>query len=187
MSYSYLVRRKVLQLFGAAFHIYDRQNNLIGFSRQKAFKLKEDIRIYTDASQQQELLLIRARNIIDFSAAYDIVDSHSGVLLGTWQRKGFSSIIRDNWALYDAQQYQLATLQEDSMLLSLLRRFLAGAWLPQAYNLANAAGTLMAELRQRFNPFIFKMEVAIEPNLQLDPRLILAGAILLAAIEGRQG
>lgn len=186
MSYSYLVRRKVLQLFGASFHIYDCHNHLIGFSRQKAFKLKEDIRVYSDTSQQQQLLLIQARHIIDFSAAYDVVDSSTGKVLGTWQRKGFSSMVRDNWVLLDANQQQMAAMQEDSLLLSLTRRFLAWACLPQSYHLITPDGGTSAELRQRFNPFIFKMEVRIAPGLQIDPRLILAGAILLAAIEGRQ-
>ncbi len=44
----YTIRRKVLKIFGAAFHIYDPHGNLAGYCKQKAFKLKEDIRIYTD-------------------------------------------------------------------------------------------------------------------------------------------
>jgi hypothetical protein len=38
----FTIRRKVLTLLGAKFHIYNAQGDLIGFSRQKAFKLKED-------------------------------------------------------------------------------------------------------------------------------------------------
>ena len=44
---SYLVRRKVLKVFGASFHIYDDAGDVVGYTKQKAFKLKEDIRIFT--------------------------------------------------------------------------------------------------------------------------------------------
>jgi hypothetical protein len=43
----YLVRRKVLKLLGGAFHVYDANENVIAYSKMKAFKLKEDIRLYT--------------------------------------------------------------------------------------------------------------------------------------------
>ena len=55
----YLIRRKVFALLGAKFHVYDGRNNLIGFSAQKAFKLKEDIRFFADESMQEERLSIQ--------------------------------------------------------------------------------------------------------------------------------
>ena len=36
---------EVLKIFGAAFHIYDPHGALVGYCKQKAFKLKEDIRM----------------------------------------------------------------------------------------------------------------------------------------------
>ena len=45
---TYLIRQKIFKLFGAAFHIYDPAGNVAFYSKQKAFKLKEDIRIYTN-------------------------------------------------------------------------------------------------------------------------------------------
>ena len=44
----YTIRRRVFQLFGASFHAYDPNGRVVGFSKQKAFRLKEDIRIYPD-------------------------------------------------------------------------------------------------------------------------------------------
>lgn len=42
---TFLIRKKVLKIFGGSFHIYsdDSQTELLGFCRLKAFKLKEDI------------------------------------------------------------------------------------------------------------------------------------------------
>lgn len=44
----YTIRRKVLKLFGGAFHIYDGEGNLVLYSKMKAFKLREDIPLYSD-------------------------------------------------------------------------------------------------------------------------------------------
>jgi hypothetical protein len=184
MAYNYLIRRKVFSFLGQSFHIYDPQNQLIGFCRQKAFKLKEDIRVYSDSSKQQEILCIKARNIIDFSACYDVVDPVSGSFLGSWRRRGWSSLIRDKWEMLDCYGNVVAEMNEDSMALALVRRFLCNL-VPQEYDLSNNYGQ-QAHYKQHFNPFIFRLEVSIAPAYQLHPYLILAGGILLAAIEGRQ-
>ncbi len=182
--YNYLIRRKVFNFLGAKFHIYDNNNLLIGFCQQKAFKLKEDISVYTDETKAVELLNIKARNIIDFSACYDVFDSTTQEYLGAWRRKGWSSLIRDNWEMLDPCGNVLAELNEDNIELALVRRF-ATNLIPQGYQLT-ANGICQAIYSQRFNPFIFKLEVAITSNCQISPYLILAGAVLLSAIEGRQ-
>jgi hypothetical protein len=183
-NYNYLIRRKVLCFFGAKFHIYDANQNLIGFCKQKAFKLKEDIRIYTDESCARELVVILARNVIDFSACYDVIDPATGALLGSWKRKGWSSLVRDSWEVYDPYGVKVAELSEDSMGLALVRRLLTNL-VPQNFELRNASG-LQTIFRQCFNPFVYKLQVSLQPNCNMHPYMILAGGILLAAIEGRQ-
>jgi len=180
----FLVRRKVFRILGAGFHVYDAAGNVVGFSEQKAFKLKEDIRVFTDDSKSKELLTIRARQIIDFSAAYDVVDSVEGRKVGALRRKGWSSIMRDSWEMLDDNDRPIAQLQEDSAGLAALRRFLTNL-IPQGFHLT-AGERRVATMRQHFNPFVFKLDVEIDRDCPVDRRLVLATAILLAAIEGRQ-
>jgi hypothetical protein len=182
----YLIRRKVFTFLGAKFHVYDSGGQVIGFSRQKAFKLREDIRVYSDETEQEERLLIKARQILDFSAAYDVVDAKSGSKVGALCRKGFASIFRDRWEFLDASDRPIGLIEEDSMFFALVRRFLTNL-LPQSYR-AMAGETEVAQYHQNFNPFVFKLRVELEPGARerIDPRLVLAGGILLAAIEGRQ-
>lgn len=182
--YNYLIRKKVFTIFGAKFHIYDTYGRLIGFCKQKAFKLKEDIRIYTDESRSVELINIRARNIIDFSACYDVFDSSTQQLLGSWRRKGWASILRDKWEMLDCYGNVVGVLEEDDAALAAVRRFLCNL-IPQKYYLSSFDGN-QVEYAQRFNPFVFKLEVNISPQCQTSPYLVLAGGILLSAIEGRQ-
>lgn len=181
----YTIRRKILTIAGAKFHIYDPAGNLIGFSKQKAFRLKEDIRIYRDESMQQEFLTIGARSIIDFAAAYDVTDARTGRRLGTLKRAGFSSMLRDKWTVFDAAESQVGTIEEDSMLLALIRRF-ATNLIPQHFLLKDNNGREIADFKTHFNPFVHRMTVTVQPNCPLDQAVPLAAGILLVAIEGRQ-
>jgi len=182
----YMIRRKILTIFGAKFHVYNTMGKLILFSKQKAFKLKEDIRIFTDESMSAERLVIKARQIVDFSAAYDVVDQAENRKIGALRRKGWKSIVRDSWEFLGQDDQPIAVLAEDSMFLSLLRRFLSNL-IPQTYHVRQNGKTLIT-YKQNFNPFVLKLRVIIEPDSRdiIDPRLVLAGGILLAAIEGRQ-
>ena len=183
----YLIRRKVLSLLGQKFHVYDSDHNLLLYTKQKAFKLKEDIRIYSDESMSEELLSIQARQMIDFSAAYDVIDVQEGKKVGALRRKGLRSILRDSWEFLDEHDNSIGKIEEDSMGMALLRRFLSNL-IPQRFSASNN-GTDLASFRQDFNPFIFRLRVQMASGAdeRIDPRLVLAGGILLAAIEGRQG
>ncbi len=178
----FIFRKKFLKLAGGEFRVLDSNERLVLFSQQKAFKLREDIRVYSDESQTNELLLIQARQIIDFSAAYDIVDSSSGTKVGTARRKGFTSMFRDSWELLDTEDKPIGTLKEDSAGMAMLRRFVN--LIPQTFHL-DAGGSRVA-FKQHFNPFIYKLSVTIPKDCTLDRRLIFGAAVLIAAIEGRQ-
>ena len=183
---TYLIRRQVLKLFGGTFRIYDPQGQLALFADMKAFKLREDIRLYTGEDKQTEALLIKARSIIDWSAAYDVTDPTTGQKVGALKRRGFKSVIRDEWIIMDADDRDIGVIKEDSMALALVRRFLTNL-VPQRYH-AEVGTAPVATFRQHFNPFILKLAVDFTPDRShsLDRRLGLAAGVLLCAIEGRQ-
>jgi hypothetical protein len=183
----YTVRRKVLTLAGAQFHVRTPSEKLIAFTQLKAFKLKEDIRVYADEAKSHELLAIQARQVIDISASYDVTDtSTGGARVGTLQRKGMKSILRDEWVVLDATGREFALIQEESMVVALLRRFIN--LIPQSFHV-KVGEKVVGRIHQNFNPFVLKLTVDFgeDRGKKIDPRLGLAAAILLAAIEGRQG
>jgi uncharacterized protein YxjI len=186
---NYLVRRKLLKLVGAAFYVDDPSGNVVMYANQKGFKLKEDIRLYTGEDMTKELITIRARNILDISATYDVTDATTGEKLGALRRKGFKSMIQDEWAFLDAHDREMGTLQEENVALALIRRFIEFAtfFLPQQYN-ATMGGHEVATYKQTKNPLLVKIQVDFSPDTggALDRRLGLAAAILLSAIEGKQ-
>jgi hypothetical protein len=183
---TYLIRRKIFKLLGAAFHIYDPQGNIAFYSKQKAFKLKEDIRVYTGEDMQKEVLTIQAKNIIDFSASYTVFDPIAGVKVGMLKRKGMKSIIKDEWIIMDANEKEIGLIQEDSMMLALVRRFLTNL-VPQSYE-GTINGINVCRFKQNFNPFVTKitLDFSMDTDDLLDRRLGIAAAILLCAVEGKQ-
>lgn len=181
-----MIRRKVLKFFGGAFHIYNPTNELAFFCEMKAFKLKEDIRLYTGEDKQTEVLRISARQIIDIAATYDIYDSTDGQKIGALRRKGLKSIIKDEWIIMDSQDREIGLIAEDSMAMALLRRFLTNL-IPQKFD-GSINGITVFKFRQNFNPFVLKinMDFSMDMGKMLDRRMGIAAAILLSAIEGRQ-
>ena len=157
--------------------------SLLFYCKQKAFKLKEDIRLYADEQQEKEMLTIKARNIIDFAAAYDIIDSVEKTKIGVLKRKGLSSIIRDKWMIMDAHDREIGIVEEDSAAMALTRRTLANI-IPQNFHII-ANKKPVAELRQQFNPFIYKINLHMMDS-SFDRRLAIAAQVLIAAIEERQ-
>jgi uncharacterized protein YxjI len=183
----YLVRKKILSILGAKFHIYDNSGQLILYSQMKAFKLKEDIRLYGDETMNEELITIQARSVIDFSAIYDVVDAVTGERLGSLRRKGMKSILKDEWIILNPSELEVGLIKEDSRLLALLRRFLTNL-IPQKFHVEINSKTITV-FKQNFNPFVSKLNVdfSLDTANQLDRRLGIAAAVLLLSIEGKQG
>ena len=181
----YMLKRQVFALAGK-FRVYNPSGELLLFSEQKMFKLREDIRVYSDESKTQEVLMIKARQIIDFSAAYDVVDSATGQKVGTLRRRGLASILRDEWEVLDVGDNVIGKLFEDSMGLALVRRLLSGL-VPQNYDITLGTNRV-ADLKQNFNPFSYQLNIdfSMDVNRLLDRRIGIAAGILLAAVEGRQ-
>ena len=181
----YIIRKKVFSVMGAKLHIYNSSEELILFSQMKAFKLKEDIALYTDETMGKELLRIKARKMIDLSATYDVYDSETGETLGALRRKGLKSIVKDEWVILDPRDNEIGFIKEDSMFMALLRRVIT--LIPQKYNV-EIGNMVIPAFRQNFNPFVTKIIADFSEDRKglLDRRIGLAAAILLCAIEGKQ-
>ena len=90
MNYPIDFSFKLLAL-ASQIYIRDANGNLLGYVKQKLFKLKEDINVFADEGQTKHLFNIKADRVIDFSAKYNFTDS-SGKFLGFIKRQGMRSI-----------------------------------------------------------------------------------------------
>lgn len=185
---TYFAKMKFFKLFGNTIRIFDEtKTNLLLYVKQKAFKLREDITMFADEAQTKPVLKINARNIIDFSAAYDVTDVTTGEKIGVLRRKGMmSSFVMDAWEILDKNDAVIGSIKEESMLLAMIRRYLANI-IPQKFMLA-IGETPVGHAKQTWNPFLPQMKVDFTADTakKLDRRLGLAAVVLLQVIEGKQ-
>lgn len=194
-------RRKFFRILGAEIDITDPESDqagaLVGFIEMKAWKLREDVRIYSDKSKSVELFNIHARTILDFGVTYDVSDSQSGEKIFTMRRKGLrSAFLRDQWEIGTPDDKPLAVLQETSSSLALLRRYtdliplvgwvidLAMSFFPIQYTLRDAAGETAAEITHRRNPIIDKFGLdRSNAAAKLDPRVAVVATAMLSVVD----
>ena len=185
---TYFAKKKLLKIFGGQVKVFDESgDNLLFFVKQKAFRLKEDISIYSDDSKSKELLRIKTQSIFDIMGTYDVTDSASGQQVGALRRKAWASLARDTWEILDANGNSFGQVQEDSLVKALLRRFLLGVLLPQSFTVT-VGGQVVGELKQTFNPFVpqYRVDFSMDSAGTLDRRLGIAAVVLLQIIEGKQ-
>jgi hypothetical protein len=185
----FVARKHMLRLLGASFDLKTTDGRLLAYSRQKAFRLREDIRVFADEAQTVELLYIQADRVVDWSASYHVTDSQTGEPIGAVRRKGWSSMVRDSWEILDPEGNVRAHVLEDSSWKALLRRAVdwAALFLPQTY-LLQVNGQTVATMAQNFFgiPPKFHVDLTHDTNDVLPRPLAVATVILLLAIEGRQ-
>lgn len=185
---TYFAKMKFFKLFGNTIRIFDEtKTNMLLYVKQKAFKLKEDITMFADEAQTRPVIKINARNILDFSAAYDVTDVATGEKIGVLRRKGMmSSFVMDAWEILDKNDAVIGSIKEESMLLAMVRRYLANI-IPQKFMIA-IGETPVGHAKQTWNPFLPQMKVdfTADTGKKLDRRLGLAAVVLLQVIEGKQ-
>ncbi|MBC7581718.1 hypothetical protein H7097_02515 [Aeromicrobium sp.] len=196
-------RRKFLKIFGAEIRMVSPANETqtLGIIKMKAWKLREDVRLFADESLQHEILRIGARQIIDIGATYDVFDSVTNQTLFSLKRQGLKSIfVRDHWYIMDAGGNQIGDVVETSGVLALVRRWLslfsdiAGlvfAFVPETYDITfgtDGQQTIGGKIVHRKNPFIVKMGLDTSmAQVQVDPRLPISIVSLLSVIDAAKG
>jgi hypothetical protein len=181
----YIIRRKFWQILGATVFVETAEGQPVMNAKLKAFKLREDIRLYSDEARTDEILRIGARTIIDLGITYDVFDSKTNEKIGSVKRKGWKSILQDEWEIWDANEQVIGTVKEDSMTMALLRRFLTNL-IPQNFHMRDTKGDSIGTVHQNFNPFTVKLNAQFQES-NVDRRLAVVAVVMLAAIEGRQG
>lgn len=100
--------------------MHDAAGNEVFYVHQKTFKLKEDVRIYSDESKTREMYQIRADRILDFSAKYRMYASETGALVGAIKHRGMRSIWSATYEIYDTRDEQTHLMKEDNPWIKVL-------------------------------------------------------------------
>ena len=172
--------------FGRQYHIESPAGTTVGFCKQKVFKLREDVRVWTGPDQQQELWRLATQKILDFNASFQVIDSATNGVLAVVRRKGWKSIFKPVWLLFDAGGQERGTFSVDSGWMVLLRRKLplGGLIFPTTYHLRLHTPNGLREVAravERRRLWGNAFDVHRVPGAPIDMRVVL-GLTALAAI-----
>lgn len=194
MQYPLDLRFKLITL-GQRITATDATGQPLLFIKQKMFKLKEKVQIYSDAKLTQEIFQIAADRIIDFSANYHFTDPQ-GTDWGSVRRKGMRSL----WsAHYEVMQDGVVdmTISEESPMKKLLESlldgiplvgFIAVMLLNPSYIVSRPDGTPLLRLTKK--PAVFEGKFVLEKlnDLPEDDELrSLLALIMMVLLERKRG
>jgi uncharacterized protein YxjI len=181
----YRIRKKTITI-GNKYWLEDQSGAVLGFCKQKLFKLKEDIRIYTDENESQELFRIKQEQIMDAWGNFAVIDSATNNKLGFVKRNIISAFVKDTWELYNTSNQMVGKIEETSTGSALARKYLpGGALIPEKMRL-EMNGQILADINQEFKIIgdIWTMNCQMVPS-NFDRRVLLACILLMGMIERR--
>jgi len=179
---TFVARQKMVSM-APAFFLRDESGAPLAFLRQEMFAWKDDIRVFSDETETQELLRIRGRKVLDFGAAFDVTDSVRGQKVGVLKRQGWKSFVRAEWKIFDAEEREVGAIREDSLFRAMVRRFL-GNMLLKGYSF-ELDGEKAGTAKRVWNFFVptMKVDFSNDPQKRLDRRLLVASVVLLMTVE----
>lgn len=155
MNYPLNLSFKILAI-ASQISVVDSSGKTIGYAKQKLLKLKEDVRIFSDNSQTQELFQIKADRVIDFSARYSFADSSTGQIFGAVKRRGMRSLWSAHYEIFDGDQIVMEIKEENAWVkildalvgeLPIIGAF-TGYFLNPAYLVTRTNGTVAARVQK---------------------------------------
>jgi hypothetical protein len=99
VQYPLTLSFKILALASQA-TVTDATGNTVLYTKQKMFKFREHVEIFTDKTQATKLADIHASKVIDWSARYNSTDA-SGQPIGSVGRKGWQSIWKAHYETFN--------------------------------------------------------------------------------------
>lgn len=179
---SYRIRKKVLAI-AQQYWIEDPHGRTLAYSKQKMFRFKEDIRIYTDERMGTELFRIKQTNWTDMWGNFAVVDSTTNATLGFLRRKAVMSAIRDQWEIFDANQQLVGGIYQSGGS-AVLHRLVPGGKLAPEDMTITMNGQPVARIDQQFKVIgdIWDLHcMAVPPHF--DRRVLIACALLMGLME----
>lgn len=196
-QYPLSLRFKLISL-SPQIYLTDAQSKELLFIKQKLFKLKEDIQVFSDSAKNTEVFRIKADRIIDFSATYNFTDAKSGASLGSIKRRGIKSLWRATYFLSDSRGQETHKISESNPFVKLLDGIvgqipilgmLTGYFLHPSYIVYRSTGeTQVLRLTKQgaFFESVFKIEKLQNLNEE-EERRVLLGLLMLVQLERRRG
>lgn len=176
----YVIRRKFWSVLERVFRVFTSDGQLIMYIQHPLLKLREEFVVYADEARTRPLLRIQSQQVLAINFSYQVSDAQTGELLGSVQKLGLRSLVRDKFLVLDPRGVEIGYAEEQGA--SLLRRFFP--LLPSQHAIF-VGGAQVAHIRQRLRFFTKEFAVDTQPS-SIDPRFVLAVALLALIAEAHR-
>ena len=179
------------------FNITDRNGNYVAYVRQKMFRLKEDVIVFSDESRTKELFNIKANQWIDFNASYMMTDLLTGKKFGSLARKGVRSIWKARYDIIDENDKPIYQINEDNGWIKVFDSFLGeipilgmltGYFLNPSYTVKDNAGK--EYFRMKKMPSLVGRRFQLERLIDIDDEdesLVVLSFLMMVLLERARG
>jgi uncharacterized protein YxjI len=194
MQYPLEIRFKLFAL-SQQIAIRDATGNSVLYVKQKMFRLKEKIEVFSDSDVKQKLFEINADRMLDFTANYRFTAA-DGTDWGTVRREGMRSLWAAHYDIYEQGQIDMTIREEEpwkKLVESLIGEipilgFIAIYMLNPSYLVRMADGRAVLRLVKK--PSIFERYFVVERLGEIDPddelRALLS-IIMMVMLEKSRG
>ncbi len=185
-----------ISTFSNDFTATDANGQTLAYVKQKMFKLKEDVLIYSDETKQTVNYRIKADRWLDFSAAYTFYDEMAGEF-GKIVRKGWRSLWKAEYKIIDEFQKEQYIIKEESVWVRIfdsllgeipIINFLAGYFFNPTYIVSDLDNMPIVKLTKLRSFWGRKFELTkvskIDNN---DDDRIMLGLMMMILLERRRG
>jgi len=178
------------------FNVKDANGKSLAYVRQKMFKLKEAISVFSNENKTELLYKINADRIIDFNASYSFTNADEEVI-GRIGRKGAKSILKAHYEIFNQDNKQEFVINEENPWAKVGDAVLGeipvvgiftGYFCNPRYAIKRIDGTIIARLSKEasFMGRKFKLEKLSELNEGEGERMVLA-IMMMSLLERRRG
>jgi uncharacterized protein YxjI len=182
--------------FSNDFVAKDINGGTVAYVRQKLLKLIDEVQVFADETRSRQNYTIKANQWLDFSASYKFTD-HNGLEIGRIARKGWASLWKANYDIFDEEQQKDLFVKEENPLAkvfdSLLGEvpvlgILTGYFFHPSYSVARPDGTIVARLTKEPSFFGRKFKIEKLNNFEKgEEERILLGLMMMILLERRRG
>lgn len=178
------------------FRVHDATGAEVAFVRQKLFKLKEEVQVFNNESRSQLNFTVKANTWLDFSASYVFYDNKQ-LELGRIVRRGWKSLWKSAYDIYDERQQQDFSVNEENPLVKVfdglfgdipILGMFTGYFFNPTYLVTRPDGTAIARLSKEKSFFgrRFTVNKLAEFETGEENRLLL-GLMMMILLERQRG
>lgn len=182
--------------FQEGYFIIDENENVMFYAKRDRFFFHRNIQIHEgDSDHGPMILCVKDNSLSDSWGHFTVIDQRNGEVVGHIKRNFFASLIRERWEFYGPNNEFLAYAQAKSVPKTIIRKFgllraipivgpILQMFMRLHFELRDPQGNQFGEFNRRAT-LRDKYVMALGEYVPVDPRVIVAAAVLFDAGEGR--